>query len=544
MSIADARDLPAGAHLTATVAIIGSGPAGTTLALELARYGIDVLVLDGGGLTPDKAMQDSLRGDEASQQVEAIDKVREKRVGGTSHRWGGRTYPFDATEFDGLAGSAWPMTRDELLPYYRRAAHLLDLNRYEWTAAEAIDGAPRHLLGARSDVVDDEAIWRWSPPTKFGEVFRDRLGDSPTVRLLHHANVTRLVRDESGRVGEIEVSPVPGRRVTVTAETVVVAAGGLETARLLLHSGIGTEHDQVGRHYMIHPIGEVGRLTLTDPASAPTVATFAKSHDGVWVRRLLQLRDEIRREHGLLNMGFAVWYLDPRDPAHGDALLSAFALARKALFHTGGFKASGMHRRYAEGGDTAAHVRNLVGDLPGLARFAVRFTRDRWIDPRQRASFTQVSRTGEYRIRFDAEQSPDPDNRVVLSDEKDAWGVPRLHVEHRVSAADRTNMHRSLELLAEGINATGWARYTPPTLDEMLAAPMIDGTHQMGLTRMGDSPADSVVDADLRVWGVDNLHLATSGVFPTSGMAGPTLTIVALSMRLADHLSRRSTRRR
>lgn len=539
MSIADARDLPAGSSLTATVAIIGSGPAGTTLALELARYGIDVLVLDGGGLTPAKETQDSLRGDAASQQVESLDKVREKRVGGTSHRWGGRTAPFDSTEFDGVAGPAWPITREELLPHYRRAAHLLDVGRWEWTAHQAIEGAPQHLFDEPSDLVDDEPIWRWSPPTKFGDVFRERLGDSPNVRLLHHANVTALHRDSSGRIGSVEVQPVPGRRVDVTAETVVVATGGLETARLLLHSGIGTEHDQVGRHFMIHPIGEVGRLTLTDPASAPTVATFAKSRDGVWVRRLLQLREEVRREHGLLNMGFAVWYLDPRDPAHGDALLSAFALARKALFHTGGFKASGMHSRYAESGDTAAHLRNLVGDVPGLARFAVRFTRDRWIDSRQRASFTQVSARGEYRIRFDAEQTPDPDNRVALSDETDAWGVPRLRVEHRVSEQDRTNMHRSLELLAEGINASGWARYEPPTLEEMLERPMIDGTHQMGLTRMGTSPTDSVVDADLRVWGVDNLHLATSGVFPTSGHAGPTMTIVALAMRLADRLVRR-----
>lgn len=539
MSIADARDLPAGSHLTATIAIIGSGPAGTALALELSRYGLDVLVLDGGGLTPEKATQDSLRGDAGSQEVEALDKVREKRVGGTSHRWGGRTYPYDATDLDGLAGAAWPITRDELLPYYRRAAHLLELNRWEWTAAEAIQGAPQHLFDEPSETINDEAIWRWSPPTRFGEVFRERLGDSPHVRLLHHANVTRLHRDDSGAIGSVEVQSVPGRTVTVSAQTVIVAAGGLETARLLLHSGIGAEHDQVGRHFMIHPIGEVGRLTLTDPASAPTVATFAKSHDGVWVRRLLQLRDHVRREHGLLNMGFAVWYLDPRDPAHGDALLSAFALARKALFHAGGFKASGMHSRYADGGDTAAHVRNLAGDLPGLARFAVRFTRDRWIDPRQRASFTQVSAQGEYRIRFDAEQSPDTDNRVVLSDEVDAWGVPRLRVEHEVSQADRANMHRSLELLAEGINATGWARYEPPTLAEMLERPMIDGTHQMGLTRMGTSPSDSVVDADLRVWGVDNLHLVTSGAFPTSGMAGPTMTVVALAMRLADRLVRR-----
>ena len=115
--------------------------------------------------------------------------------------------------------------------------------------------------------------------------------------------------------------------------------------------------------------------------------------------------------------------------------------------------------------------------------------------------------------------------------------MPRLDVRHRVSDADRRNYHRSLELLAAGIRESGWGTYTPPTLDEMLSMDLVDATHQMGLVRMGVDSTRSVVDPNLRVWSSPNLYLATTGTFPTAGMAGPTLTDVALSIRLADHLA-------
>jgi choline dehydrogenase-like flavoprotein len=542
MPVIDARELNDGTELVSRVVVVGTGPAGMSLALEVARAGHDVLLLEGGALKQDRHAQDSLHADSESQSVESIDKVREKRLGGTSHQWGGRTYPFDQLDFDDrpqLGFGGWPITRDELMPYYRRAADRLDLRRFEWTAAEAIEGAPRHFLGESSEIVNDEAIWRWSPPVQFGKVYAAEGVKLPNLTLVHHAQVVGLHQDpETGRITHLDVAPQPGRAVRVTGEHVVLATGGMEIARLLLVSGIGNEHDQVGRNFMIHPIASVGRVTLADPASAPTIATFTKSHDGVWVRRLLQLQDAVRRDEGLLNLGCAIWYLDPRDPAHGDPLLSAFALTRKALMATGGFKSTGMHAQYAQSGDTKAHLRNIMRGLPKLVKFSGEWAKDRWIDPRTRASFTQVSPTGEYAIRFDAEQSPDPENRVTLSDERDEFGVPRLKVQHRVSAEDRANYHRSLVRLAEGINATGWAHYDPPAEEELQAMRLVDATHQMGLVRMGHDPQHGVVDSNLRVWSTPNLHLASSGVFPTGGMAGPTLTIVAVSLRLADHLIR------
>lgn len=547
MTIFDARALPTGAELRTDVLIIGTGPSGVTVARELADAGRDVLLLEGGGIGVEADAQDTLRGDAPSQQREPLEKARQKGLGGASHQWGGRAAPFSALDLEARPGlgidAPWPVDRERLEPYYRRAAHALDLRRYQWTAADALPGDPVHLLGGGQDLVDDTGLWRFSPPVRFGDVYRRELDALPWMRLLHHANVLRLETDSAAdgaspkRVRRVVAASAPGHEFTVAAETVVVACGGLESARLLMASGLGGRFDQVGRNYMIHPIAEVGELVLADPGSAENAVRYTKSHDGVWVRRLLTLAEEVRRRDDLLHMGFALWYEDPMHPRHGDPLLSAYVLARKALFSLDGFKSAGMHRRFADAPDAPGHVRNVLLGLPQLAGFGVTWARDRWLDPRTLPAFTRRSREGRYRIRFDAEQSPSPENRVTLSaTERDGFGVPRLSVQHRVSDADRENYHRSLCLLAEGIERSGFGRYTPPTLDHLKSLELTDATHQMGLLRMGTRPETSVVDPDLRVWECENLYVSSTGVFPTSSHAGPTMTAVALAIRLADHV--------
>jgi choline dehydrogenase-like flavoprotein len=547
--IIDARTLEQGGPLRATVVIVGSGAAGTSVALRLARRGIDVLVLEAGGPEAEAAVQDSLRGDTSlAPQHDPLDAIRQKRLGGTTAQWGGRCLPLDAMDLrrrSWIPGSGWPIGPDDLHDSYVQAQALLDLGADEWTAGQALGDAPA-LLGsdAGRDGFTDDRVWRWSPPARFSRLLTT--STHPTLRVLHHAPVVELLQDRAGGpVTGVRLRPRAGRDLMVHAAHVVLAAGGLETARLLLASathepaGVGNAHDQVGRGYMIHPLAEVGRLQLLPGAGSPAAAaSFGVSHDGVYVRRLISLNDDVQERLGLLRVAHALWYPDPRDADHGSGLLSSFALVRGVLARrSNDFKATGIHRRYAETPDVGRHVANVVRDLPSVLSYGATWVSRRWVAERRIPSFTATSRDGTYRLRLDAEQSPEPDNRVRLSREHDAWGLPRIALEHHVSRTDREMLHRGLEALAERVGQAGRATLTVPTLDEVLDLEFGDGTHQMGTARMSHSPSTGVVDRDCRVWDVPGLSLAGSSVFSTSGMAGPTLTIVALALRLADSLA-------
>jgi hypothetical protein len=254
---------------------------------------------------------------------------------------------------------------------------------------------------------------------------------------------------------------------------------------------------------------------------------------------MLSLRPEVVEREELLSVAFALWYPDPRDPTHHDPVLSAYALARAGLARRGGFKGKGMHRRYAHLPRPGAHLTNVARGLPELTRFAGYWARNRWLGPRRVPNLTVRPAGGTYRLRIDAEQLPDPANRAFLLRDRDSHGMPRLRVEHRISGRDRELLLRSVDRAFQALQASGAASVRLPNRAEMDVAIMNDGTHQMGLTAMSTRPETGVVDAQCRVHGVPNTYVAGPSVFPTSGMAGPVLTTVALALRLAGHLSSR-----
>jgi choline dehydrogenase-like flavoprotein len=534
----DARQLQEGSTVSTDVCVIGSGAAGTTVAEELRRAGRDVVVLEGGGLRYERTAQDTYRGVlDAGAEHDPLDLVRQKRLGGTTTQWGGRCVPLDDIDFERRAyveHSGWPIGLDDLLPAYRRANDYCRAGAFEYHAREALPGTgPLVLDGEGSDRITDTKLWRWSPPVDFGRAYRRVFADSPALRLLYHANVTRLVPEQ----GRAVVATAAGRHVTVEARTFVVAAGGLETARLLLASGVG-DPDLVGRYYMIHPVAEVGSVRfLTEvPAHA---RGYERTRDGVWSRRMIGITPATQRELGLRNTAFAFWFPDPQDPAHGDPLLSAFSLVRTVMARTGAdWKSQGVHRRYGTNARLGAHLANIAGGLPELGRFGRQWVTDRWLAERKVPSFMTAG-AGPLRLRFDAEQSPERQNRVELTRQADAFGVPRLAVHHRVSATDRDSITRAFGVVADELQRLGVAKVeTPPEGLGIDSLPLGDGTHQMGLARMAGSPRSGVVDRDCRVYGAPNVYVAGSAVFPTSGFAGPTLTIVALALRVADAIRR------
>jgi choline dehydrogenase-like flavoprotein len=360
--------------------------------------------------------------------------------------------------------------------------------------------------------------------------------------------VTELRQDVEGRTVQAEVVVTPTRRLSVRARVFVVAGGGLQSTRLLLASrrpgrdrGLGDERDQVGRNYMTHPVADVGPL-LVDPALSKRLCSFQRTVDGIYARRFLAVRPSVRADEGLLNINLATWGPDPHDPSHGDGLLSSYALTKRVLI-AGGLtaKTAGTHR--FNGGrplNLPAHMRNIGTTVPGTVQQAASWGRQRWLTDRQVPALLNPGRRGVLRVRFDAEQRPHPDNRVELLRERDAHGMPRLGLSYQVRAADRASYHRSLQLMQAELLRRGVGVLHLPPRDEFMGSLRLgNGTHQLGLLRMSSTSAGGVVDSDLRVHSSPNTYVLSTGVFPTAGAAPPTLTLVALALRLADTLSRR-----
>lgn len=509
--------------------MIGTGPAGAVVAAELAARGLDVVIVEGGGSRVRERHNDAYRAAERGAH-DPLEAVRQKRLGGTSEVWGGRCSPLDD---DDLA--TWPITAAELAPHYRRAQRYLQAGDYAYTARQAGLAA---AAVPQSDVLDTEQLWRWSPPTAFGAKVA-ALAARQNVRLLVEATVVRLERHPlSGEVTEAVVVPTPGVEIVVAARTFVLAAGGLESTRILLASdrqtpaGLGNEYDQVGRNYMTHPVGEVGIVTPS-PAGRALRLGYQPTRDGVYARRMLALTPQTRERHGLGNLKAALWFADPMDPTHRDGLLSTFSLTYWAMNAARvGFKAGGTHARYGETAGIGAHVGNVVRDWRRVAGFTASWATPRITGRRIVPSFMPLD-SSTCRLRFDAEQAPDPANRVTLSRERDQFGQRRLDVHYGLSASDRGSIRRSMELIGAEVGRLGLGTVDMADAARIDDMPFTDGTHQMGLLRMAESPRAGVVDPDCRVHGTPNLYIAGSAVFPTAGAVGPTLTIVALACRIA-----------
>jgi choline dehydrogenase-like flavoprotein len=461
----------------------------------------------------------------------------------------------DFEQRDYLTASGWPITRPDLDVYYERAQPYCEVGAFEYSSRLALPDGPRFLLpeGVQAAFTDDKLL-RYSPPTDFGTRYRHQLAGTAHTCVLYNANVLRFELDAEGHeVSRAVVAAEPGREFVVEARSFVLAGGGLETTRLLLasrlHSGrpMGSGDELIGRYYMTHLDGFVGSLRFSGPDPQPAYS-YDRSHDGIYCRRLICLDDETLRKEGLLNFSAVLHIPDPEDATHRDGLLSAYALAKQSMYRAKlGFKSRRHGMRRTKRFTVWPHVRNMARDPARLAGFGMAWARNRWFASRKLPSFLVRPKSGEYRFLFSAEQSPSPSNTVGLSSEQDEFGVPRLTVRWRVSSDDYGSVVRALAIVRLEIRRLGIGTASMPSSPEELAEGIgggfLGGTHAMGTLRMSSSPRGGVVDQRCRVHGISNLFVASSAVFPTGGFAAPTLTIVALAIRVADTVRERLTSR-
>jgi choline dehydrogenase-like flavoprotein len=528
----DAREVSTGAEFACDLCVVGAGPAGIAIADRLRDSGLSVVLLESGARNVDLPSQRLYCGEIRGHGYYRLDACRWRLFGGGTTRWGGWCRPLEAVDFTArgwLPYSGWPITAQALQPYEADAARLFELPnaRFDLDAWRHRLPDPLPLDASHFEHV----VFQHSPETDFGQRYGARLFGAANITTMLYANLTQIrLAADSPRVSELQVGTLTGRQFTVRPKAVVLAAGAIENARLLLASGadrpggLGNEYDMVGRCFMEHLHVVAGHLLMSVRAGNNDFCAKTILED-VRLRGVITPTGAALDRYRLLATSIAV-----ENPSH--AMGTPFVGWPPAVT----FPAVRWYRTLRQG-----RLKPLANGLKILAQRAqmLRSQARTWnLSRRARSRALDASSSDRiYSLYFRAEQAPDPANRVTLTERRDALGLPQTRLEWRVNPLDIASITGWLAVLDRDVRARGLGQVIGPPEDWQRH--INGGPHHMGTTRMSADPRHGVVDADCRVHSVENLYVAGSSVFATGGYANPTFALVTLALRLADMLRRR-----
>lgn len=512
------------------ICIVGAGAAGITLALKLSELGRSVLLLESGGFDYDGDTQALNDGQNIGQEYFPIQSCRLRFFGGTTMHWTGQCTPLDDIDFEErewVPNSGWPINKSDLDPFYKEAQAICDLQEYNYDPEYWENKIGQKLIAFDKGVAKTK-VFQKSAPTRFGTKFKEAIIKSENIRLLKHANLTFIHLGEHGNaVDHLTVSTLGGKTCKVKAKAFVMACGSLQNVRHLLNSndviskGIGNENDIVGRYFMDQPHLDSADMVL-----------------------LSYLKMSFYYDHSLNSKAFGMFATSEtiqrklKLQNYSTRIISKSEATNKAHINEDSKGFMDQWEKLDKRVEQADKLRSVLGD-----KFVDRLI-EKLVVQKKEVRFQEVGKleTSHYVFNTRCEQAPNPNSRVDLAKTKDALGVPLVRLNWQLSESDKLSALRSNILLGSEMGRLGIGRLKLHDwlLDKKIDWPEIltGGYHHLGTTRMHDNPKKGVVDKNCKVHSAENLFIAGSGVFTTSGVANPTLTIVALALRLANHLDK------
>jgi choline dehydrogenase-like flavoprotein len=522
--ILDSNELDADTELQADLCIVGAGAAGITIAREFVGARAKIIVLESGAANFEQETQALYAGRNVGRPYDLV-ATRLRFFGGTTNHWEGVCAPLSEIDFEvrpWVPASGWPITRSDLIPFYKRAQSVVKLGPFLYD-----DDVWGYLK--RNGLSIDRGKIRYNFrqmrefPIRFGEEYGDELRKAPNIRVFLHANVVNIQLDSSGRrVEYVDVRSLRGKSGRVSARYFVLACGGIENARILLVSnsvetpGVGNRHDLVGRYFQEHPQFVLGTVFPTNEERFRT--SFQQGFaNGIRFLQHLVLSPAAQRQNSVLDS-----LIFPNEIVKPD---TGMAAAREIM-------ADLRSKREIE--DLDKKIWQILRDLDDVVINTYRrFVLDEGTLPP----------LARIELKVESEQAPNPESRVTLLPEKDALGLNRTRLNWLLTDIERRTAVVLAKTVAAEFGRLGLARVklNPEMLQTSGSPPGGFGFHQMGTTRMANDPTKGVVDRNCLVHGLGNLYIAGSSIFPTGGSVNPTLTIVALALRLSDHLKSRVT---
>jgi choline dehydrogenase-like flavoprotein len=498
----DARTIAEGTELAADLCIIGAGPAGITVAREFIGLDVNVVVLESGGSELDEQAQELNDGLAIGDPYAGLRSTRHRGIGGAASLWNTRVDgeaarakyvpldPWDMAQRPDAPYAGWPFDYTHLEPFYRRAQALCGLGAFVYGAeywsepqypSLPLDGC--HLTNR---------VYQCGLADLFTRVYPHDLRRCGNVVLCQHATVCELAGRRSDKILEAGVASTSGSRFRVRAKVFVLAAGAIENSRMLLLSDLGNRHGWVGRCFMEHPRDHGLTLVPRTPEVFEKIGFYDlhPGRDGIPIAGRIAIDERIIQSQKLPNASITL------RPRAKDRRASQASLTARLM--------TPLRRR------------------PTTRRPALGYGWSGVPDP--------SARFDAFHVLVNVEQRPHPDNKLVLARKRDRFGVPQVQLEWRWRQEEQADLNRLRVVLGSALESVGEAQI----MERLRPDP--NAHHHAGTTRMHIDSRWGVVDGDGRVHDTDNVYVTGGSVLPSAGFANPTLTVVALALRLADHL--------